>query len=391
MTIPARFVGVLLLATACAASLPSAQVVANMNGGDFAPVAANGGVVATSNPLTAWRIKPLQPRSSARNHPGAVAISHDGRTCATVAAPPGLGLRSYRLPGLEPIQIVADACNGIVSVSLNGALVACAERRLEEAQVQTQIKVFTFPELEPVQSWGPLVESVESMSFVGARGDKLAVAVTFVAPPGHPDDYRSRVDLYDTASGRVVGDCAQKGRFPQLAFAPQGDTFIWAGQSGAQQWSVRSLAQVKAFRDTAHTIAIALSPDARLLATSQGEHEVGDKLTEGGGTIQLFDTRSGQWLASFGSANLRAAASPHDDDLMLSERTHMVVQFELLEGTPAGDHRPVFGDLFGSPYHVANHQSLAFLDNDTLLSAGHGFFALWTLNQETIRKAREER
>src|SRR4051812_46187961 len=153
MTARTRFVAALLLATSCTASLPSAKVVANTSGGDFAPVTANAGFVVTGNPLTAWRPKQLQARRSLSEHPGGVAVSHDGSACATVAAKPGLGLRSYRLPGLERIRAIDDACNDLLSIAQNGARVACAERRVEEAQVQTYIKIFTFPELEPVQSW----------------------------------------------------------------------------------------------------------------------------------------------------------------------------------------------------------------------------------------------
>jgi hypothetical protein len=388
MTSSARFVGALLLVTACAASLPSAKVVANMRGGDFAPITANAGFVVSGNPLTVWRPQQLQSRRSVNEHPGAIAIADGGQAFATVAAPPGLGLRSYRLPGLELIQAVGDACNDMVSISLNSALVACAERREVDAKLQTNIHVFSFPKLEPVQSWGPVLESVESMSFVGSKGERLAIAVTFVEPPNHPDNYRSRLELFDTRSGKVIGDFSRPGRFSLLTFEPQGDIFVWAGQSGAESWSVRSLAPLKTFGATAHTIAAALSPDARLLATSHAEHTISDKLSEGGGTIQIFDTQSSERLASFGSAELRDATSPHDSDQMLNERARVEVKFELLGSASVGDGHPAFGDMFGSPQYVANHQTLAFLDNDTLLSAGRGFFALWTLNQEAIRKAR---
>jgi hypothetical protein len=141
MTARRRFIAALLLATSCTASLPSAKVVANLGGGDFAPVAANAGFVVTGNPLTAWRSSQLRARRSLSEHPGGVAVSHDGGACATVAAKPGLGLRSYRLPRLERIGAVDDACNDLLAIAQNGARVACAERRVEEAKVKTYIKI----------------------------------------------------------------------------------------------------------------------------------------------------------------------------------------------------------------------------------------------------------
>ena len=388
----ARLAGTLLFATACATSVvPTAKVVANMSGGDFAPLAVGGGFVVSGNPLTVWRARQLQSRRSVREHPGALAVARDGHACATVAAAPAVGLRSYRLPGLDPMQVVGDACNDMVTISAAGTLVACAQRSVEQGKVQTQIRVFSFPDLKPVQSFAPLTESVEALSFVGAQDDQVAVAVTFVEPPYRADDYRSRIDLYDTRGGNVVGSLTQKGRFSRLAFAQQDEIFIWAGQSGIQAWSVRSRAQLKVFGATSHTIAVALSPDARLLAASYGEYAVSDQATAGGGTIQILDMTSGELLASFGSTELRAAASPHDDDEMLNERPRVRVQFELLGAPTIKNRQPVFGDLFGGTYHVANHETLAFVDNDTLFSAGRGFFALWTLNQAAILKARQPR
>lgn len=381
----ARFVSVLLLATACAAALPSVDVVAKLGGGDFAPVAAGAGFVVTGSPLTVWRPRQLQARRSAPEHPGAIAVAPDGRACATVAAPPSLGLRSYRLPQLEPIRAVGEACNDRVEISRDGTLVACAERRVDQDTLRTIVRVFTFPELLPVQSWGPIAESVEALSFVGAQGDKLAVVVSFLEPGQGADGYRSRLDLYDSRKGRIVADFSRKGLVPRLAFAARGDIFVWAGRAGAELWSARSFAPLRTFDGTEDTIAVALSPDARVLATSRGERTPG---APGGGAIQIFATEGGARLAAFGSAELRDAALPHDGDQMLNERAPLEVRFELLGRAKTRDSRAELASAFGSPARAASQPALAFVDDTTLVSAGRGFFALWTLNQEAIRRLR---
>jgi hypothetical protein len=351
-------------------------VVANLSGGDFTPVAVGGGFVVTGTKLTAWRPQLLSARRSVNEQPGGVAISSDGRACATVAVRPALGLHAFRLPMLEPIATDPQACNGSVTISGSGKLVACTELRVENDAATTSIRVFSFPALKPVQSIGPITESLEALSFVGGRDERLAVALTTVMPPRRPEDYRSRIDFYDARSGARVADVTQPGRFPYLAFAPAGDVFAWAGQQGAQLWSLRSQARVRAFAPTQHTIAVALSPDASLLAASRTD--------EG---VQVFDTRSGELLAEFGSADLKLAAHPRDSDEMLSERPRVQVRFELL-GATLRDGQLAFGDVFGGPGQLAPHTWLGFLQNDTLVSAGRGFFALWTLNQPAVRKAR---
>jgi hypothetical protein len=300
-----------------------------------------------------------------------------------------LGLRSYRLPGLEPIQKVA-ACNDRLDISASGALVACVERHADAGSLQTFVKVFSFPDLQPVQSWGPLVESVDALSFVGAsgHGDRLAVATTLLEPPRGPNDFRTRLDVYDARRGNVVGDFSRPGRYPYLAFVPDSDVFAWAGQAGAETWSVRSFAKVRAFSATAHTIAVALSPDGRLLATSQQERPAEDLHPGGGGNIQVFDTRSGELLTAFGSADLHAATNPQEPDSMLTDRPKLEVQFVFM-GTPTGnDRHSAAPDLFGGHGYVANHKHLAFADDATLVSTGRGFFALWGLNHLAIRNAR---
>jgi hypothetical protein len=385
---------VVMAAVACGAAVtpPAVQVVANARREEVAPLTAGAGFVLTGKRLTVWRSKLLGERRSFDDQPGAVAIARDGRACATAAIAPALGLRSYRLPGLEPIQKI-DACNARLDISPSGTLIACLERQADTAQpdggnVQTLVKVFTFPDLQPVQSWGPLADSVDALSFVGAAAgrDRLAVATTLLEPPRGPDNFRTRLDVYDAQRGKVVGDFSRPGRYPYLAFVPDSDVFAWAGQAGAEAWSARSFAKVRTFSATAHTIAIALSPNGRLLATSQRERPAEDLHPGGGGNIQVFDTRSGELVGAFGSADLRAAASPSDMDLAL-DRAQLEVQFVFV-GTATGNARSTVGDVFGGPGYVANHEHLAFADEATLVSSGRGFFALWNLSQPALRNAR---
>jgi hypothetical protein len=368
-----------LVSSSCAAAIPSVQVVADARGEEFSPLAAGGGFVVTGSRLTAWRPKLLRTRRSADDRPGTVAVARDGRACVSAAIPPAFGLRSYRLPGLEPVRKIDDACNGKLAISSSNALVACIEHREDAGELRTFVRVFTFPELLPVQRLGPLVESVDALSFVGAA-DRLAVASTVLEPPRGPDDFRTRLELYDARNGNVVGEFSRPGRFPQLAFAPDGDIFIWAGQAGAEAWSARSFVKVRAFDATAHTIAVALSPDGRLLATSQRQHA----------GIRVFDTRSGEQLAAFGSSDLYAATIPHDSDQMVTERAKLRVDL-LLMGTATQTGNPVaVRDLFGGSGYVADHERLAFADDQTLVSSGRGFLALWSMNHEAIQDARRD-
>jgi hypothetical protein len=367
-----------LFSSSCAAAPPpSVRVVADARGEEFSPLAAGAGIVVTGSRLTAWRPKLLRQRRSADDHPGAIAVAPDGKACATAAAAPAFGLRSYRLPGLEAVRSLDDVCNGKLTISGSSELVACIEHREDAGELHGFVRVFTFPELLPVQSLGPLAASVDALSFVGLA-DQLAVASTLLAPPGGPNDFRTRLDLYGAQSGRVVGEFSRAGRFPYLAFAPQADIFIWAGQSGAEAWSARSFMKLRAFAATAHTIAVALSPDGRLLATSQQQRA----------GVQVFDTHSGERLAAFGSAELYAATSPHDSDQMLTDRAQLRVEL-LLMGTATQTGNPIaVRNLFGGSGYIADHRRLAFADDQTLVSSGRGFLALWSMNHAAIQNAR---
>jgi hypothetical protein len=152
---------------------------------------SEGGFVVTGSRLTAWRPQLLRERRSVHEHPGAIAIAPDGQACAT-AAPfiEGRRLRSYRLPGLELLQDVEGACNDSVDISPSGELVACVDRTPEASFV----RLFTFPRLKLVRSWGPIVDSIQALSFVGTSDDRLAVATTLLDPPGTRDDARTRLD-----------------------------------------------------------------------------------------------------------------------------------------------------------------------------------------------------
>jgi hypothetical protein len=137
---------------------------------------------------------------------------------------------------------------------------------------------------------------------------------------------------------------------------------------------------VKAFSATARTIAVALSPDGALVATS---HD--------GGTIQVFDARSGERLAAFGSAQLSSAIGAHDPDQMVTDRAKLRVEL-LMMGTATQSGNPVaVRHLFGGAAHVGDHQRLAFADDQTLVSSGRGFLALWSMNHEAIQNARRGR
>lgn len=374
-----RSLAIAVLSLSCSANPPLVRVVVDLKGAEFSPLSAGGGVVLSGSRLTAWRPKLLRERRSVNERPGAIAVAGDGRACATTAAPPGLGLRSYRLPALEPIRTLEGACNGDVAVSPNGAFVACAERRTEADGLQTFVRVFTFPSLEPVQSWGPISESVDALSFVGTSEQGLAVVTTVLEPPRGPDNFRTHLDVYDARSGAVLGDFSRPGRYPYVAFVPKVDVFVWAGQAGAETWSVRSFMKVRAFDATSHTIAVALSPNGRWLATSQQQRSAEDQHAGGGGKIQLFDTNSGELLSAFGSADLHVAANPHASDQMLTDRAKLKVEL-LFTGASDGNHsRVAIGDQFGGPGRVVNHHHLAFCDDETLASSGRGFLALWSL------------
>jgi hypothetical protein len=369
-----------VLSLSCAASLPLVKVVVDLRGDEFSPLSAGSGVVLSGSRLTAWRPKLLRERRSVNERPGAIAIARDGRACATAAAPPELGLRSYRLPGLEPIRKLDGACNGSVAISPGGSLVACTERRSEADKLQTFVRVFTFPSLEPVQSWGPISESVDALSFVGTSEHGLAVVTTVLEPPRGPDNFRTHLHVYDARSGALLSEFSRPGRHPYVAFVPQVDVFVWAGQAGAETWSVRSFMKVRAFSATSHTIAIALSPNGRLLATSQRQRSAEDQHAGGGGNIQIFDTKSGELLSAFGSADLHVAANPHAPDQMLTDRAKLKVEL-LFTGAKGGNHsRVAIGDQFGGPGRVVNHHHLAFCDDETLASSGRGFLALWSLS-----------
>jgi hypothetical protein len=360
--------------SSCAASQPSVRVVADARGEGFWPLAARAGFVVTGSRLTAWRPQLLRERRSVHEHPGAIAIAPDGQACAT-AAPfiEGRRLRSYRLPGLELLQDVEGACNDSVDISPSGELVACVDRTPEASFV----RLFTFPRLKLVRSWGPIVDSIQALSFVGTSDDRLAVATTLLDPPGTRDDARTRLELYAPRTDRAIGEFSRKGSYPYLAFSPHSDVFVWAGETGAEAWSVRSFVKVKAFSATARTIAVALSPDGALVATSQRQQA----------GIQVFDARSGERLAAFGSAQLSSVIGAHDPDQMVTDRAQLRVEL-LMMGTATQSGNPIaVRDLFAG----AEHERLAFADDQTLVSSGRGFLALWSMNHEAIQNARRAR
>jgi hypothetical protein len=365
---------ILIAAVGCSAAVktraPSAQVIADLRGDELAPLAAGAGFVLTGRRLTAWRPRQLGDRRSVNDLPAAIAISSDGRACATAAAAPGLGLRSYGLPGLEPIAQRSDACNERVEISADGTLVACLERRTDAEALGSFLRVFSFPELEPVTSVGPITESVDALSFVGAT-NQLAIITTLLDRSSGSATFRSHVDLYDARRGVVTGEFSRPGRFPYLAFAARADVFIWAGEEGAEAWSARSFVKVRSFAATAHAIAVALSPDGHAAAVSR---------RNGGGEIQIFDPQSGERRFAFGSAQLHAAVSAEDPmALPLSEQVR--VGFVFLGATAGKDGRVVVRDWFMRPGYTAEHARLAFADDQTLASTGHSFLALWTLPQ----------
>jgi WD40 repeat protein len=374
----AAIAGVTAVVSSCAASLPSVRVVADARGESFWPLAARAGFVVTGSRLTAWRPQLLRERRSANEHPGAIAIAPNGQACATTALlSTGRGLRAYRLPGLEPLHEIEGACNGRVDISPSGTLVACVERDAEASFV----RLFTFPSLKLVRSWGPIVDSLEALSFVGTSDDRLAVATILRDPPGTSDDARTRLELYDPRTDRAIGEFSRKGSHPYLAFSPGSDIFVWAGETGAEAWSVRSFVKVRAFGATARTMAVALSPDGALVATSQREQA----------NIQVFDTRSGERLAAFGSEQLYTATSAHDPDQMVTDRAKLRVEL-LMMGTATQSGNPIaVRDLFGGSGQVADHERLAFADDQTLVSSGRGFLALWSMNHEAIQNARRAR
>lgn len=373
----------LLWATACASHVPTARVVAGLNGRDFQPLAAGGGFVVTGSPLTAWRREQPEFRRVRSERPAAIAVAGDGRACATVAVRPALGLHAYRLPGLEPIA-AASACNDLVSLSLDAQRVACVERRQAGEGVEASVRVFSFPGLQPIRSLGPFVHSVEKVTFVDAAGERVAALFTDADPAQPKDPYVSRLVIFDTSSGAQVSDFGQRGRFDQLVFGPTGDAFYWAGQPGVQHWSLLAHTHIKDFASADHTISLALSPDGKLLATSQREHPLSPGFTEGGGAIQVFDVVNGERVAAFGSAELRDAVREHESTEMISDRSHFHVELQVLGAAPdAGP--PVLGDLFGSSTHVANYPFLAFVDSATLVSGSRGFFAFWPLQELDVR------
>jgi hypothetical protein len=312
-----------------------------------------------------------------KDQPAAIAIAADGHACATAAIAPALGLRTYRLPGLEPIGQRSEACNDRVDISSDGKLVACVERRADSAAVQTFVRVFTFPALEPVQSFGPLTDSVDALSFAGPT-DQLAVVTTLLDRSSGSPSFRTRLELYDARRGALAGEFSRPGRFPYLAFAPHADVFIWAGEEGSEAWSVRSFVKLRRFDATAHTIAVALSPNGRLAAVSQQRRSAEEVQPGGGGQIQIFDTQSGERRAGFGSADLHAAANV-DDSVTLPVSQQMRVGFVFLGAAPGRNGRVIVRDWFARPGYIADHSKLAFADDQTLVSSAHGFFAIWTL------------
>lgn len=366
-----RFIIVLSIlgcSTAVEPRVPSARVVADLRGGELAPLTAGAGFVLTGRHLTAWRPNALADRHSVADEPAAIAVAPDGSTCATAAVAPTLGLRSYRLPGLERIAERADVCNDRVDISADGKLAACVERRVDSAALTSFIRVFSFPALEPLQNIGPFGDSVDALSFVGAT-NQLALVLTLPDRSSGAPTFRTRLDLYDPRSGALAGEFSRPGRFPHVAFAPRADVFIWAGEQGAEVWSARSFVKVRRFDATSHAIAVALSPNGHTAAVSR---------RGGGGEIQLFDTRSGERRFGFGSAELHAAVNA-DDAMALPITERVQVGFVFLGAARAREGRVVIRDWFARPGYVADHTHLAFADDRTLASTGRAFLAIWTL------------
>jgi hypothetical protein len=343
-------------------------VVADLRGGELAPLSAGAGFILTGRHLTAWRPKALADRHTVRDQPAAIAVAADGSACATAAVAPARGLRSYRLPGLEPIAERSDACNDRVDISADGKLVACVERREDSEALASLVRVFKFPELEPVQSVGPSSDSVDALGFVGAA-NQLAIVMTLVDRGSGSPTFRTRLDLYDARRGALTGEFARPGRFPYVAFAARADVFIWAGEEGADAWSARSFVKVRHFDATSRAMAVALSPNGRAAAVSR---------RGGDGEIQIFDPLSGERRYAFGSAELHAAVNT-DDDMALRVRERAQVGFVFLGATPGREGRAVIRDWFTRPGYVAAHTRLAFADDRTLASMGHAFLAIWTL------------
>jgi hypothetical protein len=366
-----RFVIVLALlgcSTAVEPRVPSAQVVADLRGRELTPLAAGAGFVLTGRHLTAWRPKALSDRRSASDQPAAIAVAADGSACATAAVAPTLGLRSYRLPGLEPVAARVDVCNDRVDISADGKLVACVERREDLPALKSFVRIFTFPALEPVQSIGPFSDSMDALSFVGAT-NRLALVTTLLDRSSGAPTFRTRLDLYDPRSGALIAEFSRPGRFPYVAFAARADVFIWAGEEGAEAWSARSFVKVRRFDATSHAIAVALSPNGHAAAVSR---------RGGDGEIQIFDTRSGERHFGFGSAELHAAVNA-DDAMALPVAERVQVGFVFLGAAPGQQGRVVIRDWFTRPDHVAELTHLAFADEQTLASTGHAFLAIWTL------------
>jgi WD40 repeat protein len=297
--------------------------------------AADGIKGTTSGSLRVWdaatgkperRVEAADPYDPIRGTVTQFLLSPDGRS-VVVGTDGGSGARVVDL-ATEQEQFALDLLNlgnGLsAAYSADGKTLAAAGRVLINPNWTQGVRVWDVAAGRELATLKPKADRVQQIA-VGVSADGKAV-LTAANGYGGPGGQTTELTLWDAATGKERWTKTYPRGTTHLAFAPDGEWVVGAGQAGVHLYDAATGAELRQFEAPGpmQVQCLALSPDGRTLAAGGRASNPQD----GTGPVRLWEVATGKVRAEYAghrrgvmalafSPDGRALASGSEDTTVL--------------------------------------------------------------------------